>query len=48
MRGQYRRLGVFIVLKENEKSFAAFQSHIPLLDDQEYDSNEDGFSITIV
>ena len=49
VRGQYRRLGAFVVLKEDEKSFAAFQSHVPRLDDQDYEnSDEGGFSITII
>lgn len=48
-RGLYQRLGAFLQLKEDEKSFLAFQSHIPKLDAQEYEEHDDyGYTISII
>jgi hypothetical protein len=49
IRGQYQRFGMFTQLKEEEKSFEAFRSHIPFLDIQDYEERDDyGFTISII
>jgi hypothetical protein len=49
VRGQYRRLGMFLCEKHEEQSFLAFQSHVPLLDEQDYEQEtEASHVITII
>jgi hypothetical protein len=49
VRGQYRRLGMFLWEKHEEQSFLAFQSHLPLLNEQDYEQEtKTGYVITII
>jgi hypothetical protein len=49
IRGQYQRLGAFLLLKEEERSFMAFQSYVSKPDAQDYEEHDGyGYAISIV